>query len=156
MHCAVGFSCAKFGSKITFQRRGFVQFSIPRIKAFKTNFLISSPFSGKCGDANSVFWRLKRSFGSSLIQFWTLSCRRFCLEIGWAETLFGEKFLLLLPLAADKWCWSSSVKWNISCTILASGNILNTPSFLTSSQTYELFSQHKFQTKFILNVKFTL
>ena len=42
----------------------------------------------------------------------------------------------------DKWCWSRSVKWNISCTILASGNILNTPSFLTSAQTYELFSQH--------------
>ena len=54
---------------------------------------------GKCGDANSVFWRLKRSFGSGLIQFWTLSCHRFCPRIGSAATLFGEKFLLLSPLA---------------------------------------------------------
>ena len=54
---------------------------------------------GKCGDANSVFWRLKRSFGSGLIQFWTLSCHRFCPRIGSTATLFGEKFLLLSPLA---------------------------------------------------------
>ena len=86
---------AKFSSRVL---GVFVQFGGFLESRLSRRIFTSAPLLGKCGDANSVFWRRKRSFGSSLIQFWTLSCRRFCPEIGWAETLFREKFLLLFPL----------------------------------------------------------